>query len=340
MAWTKSEAEQYMSGKTFDEVNSSESSQTVEEKTTSPVDNVESTVAETTNAETSNDDVKPVEEEENSTGSDVIDNPEKVDSKTENKKGSKYSPEEKQKHAFAKEKNKRKEVQAKLNSTLKEIEELKAKLSKYEGLTRENFQGNEDAYQDYRLDQRFDQEKVNRLQQEYDAESLRIKQEEANEIANERLVNCYPDEAEQQKYQNLVYRAETAFNQLHPELGYEKFSDFLLSEEDKTVLGYLQDSDNSPKLIKHFIMKPEAAQRIMSMRNPYNKIVELKQLENRMLQHERVMASKNRTVMATPVKKEIPNTGKVINNTTINNGVDYTRPWSRKDAENYIANHK
>jgi hypothetical protein len=75
----------------------------------------------------------------------------------------------------------------------------------------------------------------------------------------------------------------------------------------------------------------------MTMRNPYNKFIELKQLENRMLQHERIMAGKAKS---TPEPKVLPDTGKVLNNNVIESGPDWNRPWSKQDAVNWIKSHK
>lgn len=339
---TKHEAEAYISGaKTIDEVDVEQTSQPAETETTSTVDNTTSTVDETAKSDTSNDEPgNDNPNEETVVSSNDTSNPEKIDaSKVENKaKGKSYTPEEKQKHAFMKEKNKRKELQAKFDAKQKEIEELQAKLKKYEGLTKENFKGDEDAYTDYKIDQRYDREKVDRLQKELSDEEHLARMEEAQQIAEYRLQTSYPDENERNQYQNLVMNAETNYAAMHPEIGYSKFSDFLNSEKDKTIIQFLQDSDNSPKLIRHFIHKPEVALKIMSMRNPYNKIVELKQLENRMLQHERMMTSQSKLQAKTP-KRELPNTGKVVSNTN-NTQTDYDRPWSKKEAEDWIRNHK
>lgn len=331
MGWTRADAAAYMSGeKSFEDIESSQTSQPDETGDTSTVDNVESAASDTANDETSTSSI----EEENSTSSDVTDDPEKVESKPENKKGQKrYSPEERQKHAFAKEKNKRKEVQAKLDERMKEIEDLKAKLAKYEGLSKEDFNGDEAAFTDYKIDQRFNREKIERLQKEYESEEYLARKEEAEQTAAYRLETNFPDKADQAKYQQLVVQAETDFASMHPEIGYPKFSEFLTSEKDRTILQYLQDSDNSPKLIRHFIHKPEVALRIMQMRNPYNKIVELKQLENRMMQHERMVASKAKAVLP---KRELPDTGKVVNNNTVNTETDYSKGWTRAEAEAYM----
>lgn len=334
---TKYEAEQIIRGeKTYDEVDSQPSS---EMDLNSSVDNTTSSATETAPVEktSDNEQVDTLPKEETVVSSDNTDSLEKVEDNVQNKKKS-YTPEEKQRHAFMKEKNKRKEIQSKLDAKQKEIEELQEKLKKYEGLTKEHFKGDDDAYTDYKIDRRYDQEKVERLQKEYDEESYRAQMEEAQQIADYRLQTNYPDENERNQYQNLVMRAESDFATLHPEIGYEKFSEFLKSEKDRTIIQYLQDSDNSPKLIRHFIHKPEVALKIMTMRNPYNKIVELKQLENRMLQFERMKSISN--VKIQPTKKELPNTGKVVSNSNNKSQLDYDRPWSKKECEEWLRNHK
>lgn len=332
---TKQEAEAYLNGnKTYEEITSStEDSQPAIEQNDSTEEHVDSSATETATVETSD---KTSVEEENSTSSDTEVNPEKVETDVKSKKNKQYTEEQKRQHAFAKEKNKRREVQAKLEAKQKEIEELQAKLKKYEGLSKKHFNDDEDAYYDYKVDRRLDQEKIARLQQEISDEEFAAKSEEAAQTAQYRLEKCYPSEEAQAKYQQLISNAETNYDKMHPEIGYSKFSDFLLSEKDQSILSYLQDTDNAPKLIRHFINKPEAALRIMTMRNPYNKIIELKQLENRMLQHERMNATKSNTTI---VKRELPNTGKVVTNGGNTAERDWTKPMSKKEAEQWLKSH-
>ena len=333
MPWSESDAIAYMNGsKTFDEVESSKTSQPSEENTESTAGNVEPTATETDKVETS--DVKETTEEDKSTGSDDIGNPEKVDKSVENKGNKKkYTPEQKTKHAFQKQKAK---FHERLDAKQKEIDELKEKLKKYEGLKKEDFNGDEDAWQDYRLDQRFGKEKVERLQKELNDEQLEQQRAEQAQIAQYRLEQCYPDAEQLEKYQQLVFQAETNFANMHPEIGYKSFSEFLQSEKDGTLISYLQDSDYSPKLINHFIHKPEAALKIMQLRNPLNKIVELKQLENRMQLHERLAAAK----AAEPPKEEprqLPNTGKVVSqNVNEQTSLWDKKAWTEKEALAYI----
>ena len=215
---------------------------------------------------------------------------------------------------------------------------LKEKLKKYEGLKKEDFNGDEDAWQDYRLDQRFGKEKVERLEKELTEEQQQQQREEQAQIAQYRLEQCYPEDEERSNYQELLYNAETNFNNMHPEIGYSKFSEFLQSEKDGTLISYLQDSDYSPKLIRHFIHKPEAALRIMQLRNPLNKIVELKQLENRMQLHDRIQAAKAaEAVQPKEEPRQLPNTGKVVSqNINEQTSLWDKKAWTEKEALAYI----
>jgi len=335
MSWTKSEAEAFLNGsKTFEEIsNTTVDPQSNDVSNDSTEEHVDSSATDTATVETSeNTSVKG----ESSTSTDEEVNPEKVETEVKSKKNKQYTEEQKRQHAFAKEKNKRREVQARLDAKQKEIDELQAKLKKYEGLSKKHFDDDEDAYYDYRVDRRLDEEKVARLQKEYSDEEYAAQAEEAAQTAQYRLEKCYPGQAEQQKYQQLISNAETDYAAMHPEIGYSKFSDFLLSEKDKTILSYLQDTDNAPKLIRHFIHKPEVALRIMTLRNPYNKVIELKQLENRMIQHERIASAKANTT----VKKELPNTGKVVTNAGNSTERDWSKPMSKREAELWMQSHK
>ena len=191
----------------------------------------------------------------------------------------------------------------------------------------------QDAYIDYKTDRKVDAAELNRLKDEEQAARM----EEAIQAAEQKEIDCFPDEAERSKYKQLITKAETSFATMHPELGFNKFSDLLLAEHDQSIIQYLQDSPNAPKLIKHFIYKPEAALSIMGKQNQYLKMIELRQLENRLLQHERIISSKSKPV----VKKELPNTGKVVTNqTSVSNDDIWNRPWSKKDAERYMRDHQ
>lgn len=282
-------------------------------------------------------------ENDNNAGNDGDDQgpekPEEVKADKQQAKKKTFTPLEKQRHAFKLEKDKRRNVEARLKEREDEIAKLKEQLEKYQGLTLDDFKGDTAAFTEYKVDQRLGKEKVENWSNEVEMQRRQMQMQEAAEIADYRCQQCYPDEQERAQYQELIMKAESDFANMHPEIGYEKFSDFLLSEKDRSVMQYLQDSDMAPKLIRHFIYKPEAALRIMSMKNPYNKFIELKQLENRMIQHERIVANKAK-VQAQPVQKVLPDTGKALKNNVIDGGTDWTKPWSKQDAINYINSHR
>lgn len=327
MSWSKSDAEAYLAGtKSLDDLSSSiEPSQPDTSNDQPAAEDAASTVSA---QPTADEPQETTSTEENTASSATDDNPEKVETEDKNKtkKSKAYTKEQKTQHAFAKEKSRRKAVEA-------ELAELKEKLKKYEGLSLEHFKNDQEAYNDYKLDRRFDEEKVKRLE----SEQAELVNEEAAETARRRVEACYPDEAEQAKYQNLIARAESDFESMHPGIGARSFSEFLLSEKDHAIISYLQDSDNAPKLIRHFIHKPEVAQRIMAMNNQYNKFFELKQLENRMLMFEKM--NKSKAEQSKVEKKVLPNTGKVAMSTTVNSGErDWTKPISRSEAERMLRN--
>ena len=326
MSWSKADAEAFLNGeKTYEELsNDTGTSQPDETKETSTADDAASTVSVQPTADEPQE-TETSSTEENTASSAAEVNPEKVNTEDKNKKkGKSYTKEQRTQHAFAKEKSRRRAVEA-------ELADLKEKLKKYEGLSLEHFKNDQEAYNDYKLDRRFDEEKVKRLE----SEQAELVNEEAAEVARMRVEACYPDEAEQAKYQNLIARAESNFESMHPEIGCKSFSEFLLQEKDRAIISYLQDSDNAPKLIRHFINKPEVAQRIMSMSNPYKKFFELQQLENRMMLHDRMT---KQAVTPRVEKKVLPNTGKVVQTNTVNSGneIDWTKPMTKREAEAYF----
>ena len=337
MAWTEQQANAYISGKSYDEVEGMNgTSQPNIQETESVASNVEPATAEqTTTAEPQNE--TPVKEEK-STSPVTEEGPEKAESVEQVTPKKVPTHDEKVAHSFAKMNRKNKDLQTKNESLLKEIETLKADLEKYKGLTENDFGGNKEQYDDYRFNQRWNNAMVERLQKEVDENENLIRSEENAEIAQERLMACFPDEVERGKYLMLANDAEQNFGLKHPEYGFKSFSEFLMSEEDKTVLAYLQDSDNSPKLIRHFINKPDVVDKIMKMRSPINKVVALNNLESRMIQMEKVRAAKETvpTKPLAPVKKELPDTGKIIQNANINEGFDFSKPMSEKDAIRYF----
>ena len=234
-------------------------------------------------------------------------------SKVKRKKS--YSKEERTQHAFKIQRDKLKESQNR-------IKELEEKLSKYDGMSKDKFDKDED-YIDYKISMSSDKRELERLKQE------RIQQqiEYAKDVSEQRILDNFSDSQEQEEYRKLLNIATHNFSALHPEYGIDNFADLIA--EDKTVLEYLADSDNAPRLIRHFIAKPESLLKIMRMTSPLNKHAALDKMEQAMVNYFR---TKNVKV------KPLQSTGRVVNN-RINNTSDtdkWNKKWSAQDALNYI----
>ena len=254
-----------------------------------------------------------VEDKASINNEDSVSDAKNSDVKVKRKKS--YSKEDKIQHAFKIQRDKLKESQNR-------IKELEEKLSKYDGMSKDKFDKDED-YIDYKVDMSSDKRELERLKQE------RIQQqiEYAKDVSEQRILDNFSDSQEQEEYRKLLNIATHNFSALHPEYGIDNFADLIA--EDKTVLEYLADSDNAPRLIRHFIAKPESLLKIMRMTSPLNKHAALDKMEQAMVNYFR---TKNVKV------KPLQSTGRVVNN-RINNTSDtdkWNKKWSAQDALNYI----
>lgn len=292
-----------------------------ESDTTNKVDNMEvdssATVDDKDNDKsksTSDETVSSEEDKDVEEASKDKDNKSNVNTESNNKK---YTRAERQKHAFKVQRDKLKESKAR-------IKELEDKLAKYDGLDKDKFDS-EDKYIDYKIDMKSDKRELERLKNEQTAQQM----EYANELSEQRIKNNFSDEKEEQEYRQLLDVAMNNFDRLHPEYGIKNFAD--LVSEDRIVLEYLADSDNAPRLIRHFIAKPESLLKIMRLSSPLNKHAALDKMEQSMMAYYR---SKNIT------KKPLPSTGRVVNNkiTTVNTD-KWNKKWSAADALNYLKNN-
>lgn len=304
---------------------------TVSESDTTKVDNMEvdssATVEDKSidkDKSTSDEIVSSVEDKDNDNDKSKSKSNDNDKSKTEasndkvnTESNKKYTRAERQKHAFKVQRDKLKESKAR-------IKELEDKLAKYDGLDKDKFDS-EDKYIDYKIDMKTDKRELERLKNEQTAQQM----EYANELAEQRIKNNFTNEQEEQEYRQLLDVAMNNFDRLHPEYGIKNFAD--LVSEDRTVLEYLADSDNAPRLIRHFIAKPESLLKIMRLSSPLNKHAALDKMEQSMMAYYR---SKNIT------KKPLPSTGRVVNNkmTTVNTD-KWNKKWSAADALNYLKNN-
>ena len=286
-----------------------DSSATVEDKS---IDNDKSK-----DKSTSDEIVSSVEDNDKSNDKSNEASNDNVTTESNNNNNKKYTRAERQKHAFKVQRDKLKESKAR-------IKELEDKLAKYDGLDKDKFDS-EDKYIDYKIDMKSDKRELERLKNEQTAQQM----EYANDLAEQRIKNNFSNEQEEQEYRQLLDVAMNNFDRLHPEYGIKNFAD--LVSEDRTVLEYLADSDNAPRLIRHFIAKPESLLKIMRLSSPLNKHAALDKMEQSMMAYYR---SKNIT------KKPLPSTGRVVNNkmTTVNTD-KWNKKWSAADALNYLKNN-
>ena len=301
---------------------------TVSESDTTKVDNMEvdsSATVEDNDKSNNNDKSKSTSDEivsseednDKSNDNDKSKSEASKDEVTTESNNKKYTRAERQKHAFKVQRDKLKESKAR-------IKELEDKLAKYDGLDKDKFDS-EDKYIDYKIDMNSDKRELERLKNEQTAQQM----EYANDLAEQRIKNNFSNEQEEQEYRQLLDVAMNNFDRLHPEYGIKNFAD--LVSEDRTVLEYLADSDNAPRLIRHFIAKPESLLKIMRLSSPLNKHAALDKMEQSMMAYYR---SKNIT------KKSLPSTGRVVNNkmTTVNTD-KWNKKWSAADALNYLKNN-
>lgn len=249
-----------------------------------------------------------------------------------------FTREDRQKHAFKMEKEKRRRITEQLRLREEEVKDLKERLEKYQNLQRADFNSDEE-YSDYRMDwklaQRELREKTQALEERKRLEDRRDRIEE-----NKRRVNlCFPSENERNQYQNLITEGEVSFGENHPEYGVKTFSEFLASEPDLTLVRYLEDSENSPRLLRHFLLKPDTAKRIMSMKNPLNKVMELRALESRMVSYFSKKNQEKNQENHTP-EKRLPQTGSIARSNSLSSGVKYNQAWSKKDAESWLQSRR
>lgn len=304
---------------------------TVSESDTTKVDNMEVDSSATVEDKSNDKDKSNDNDKSKSTSDEIVSSVEDKDKSndkskteasndnvtTESNNNKKYTRAERQKHAFKVQRDKLKESKAR-------IKELEDKLAKYDGLDKDKFDS-EDKYIDYKIDMKTDKRELERLKNEQTAQQM----EYANELAEQRIKNNFTNEQEEQEYRQLLDVAMNNFDRLHPEYGIKNFAD--LVSEDRTVLEYLADSDNAPRLIRHFIAKPESLLKIMRLSSPLNKHAALDKMEQSMMAYYR---SKNIT------KKPLPSTGRVVNNkmTTVNTD-KWNKKWSAADALNYLKNN-
>ena len=177
--------------------------------------------------------------------------------------------------SFRKEKEKRKRMQAnyerQIASLQKEISGYKSKMDS-EGFDRKSDDGIQTL-----IDRKSAEKELARLEEEQ--ESLAMQEDlEENE---RRITTCFPDEADQRIYRQLV------------ENGGRKFADKLANyDKDNVILSGLDDCEISPIVIRVLMTKPEFLNEILSKRTRHARELAFDSLVNRLKVADKIVREK------------------------------------------------
>lgn len=162
----------------------------------------------------------------------------------------KYSKDERMAHAFAREKQKRKEQKEKYEAKIKDLTE---KLEKYKGLKLEDFGGNTDDFVNWKLEEQKMQEEVKLAKQ-------RIEDNDAQDLREEteRRVNLsFGTAEERQEYEELISNKWPSFKQ-----ALDKF------DPEHVVINYLSSLEKYPLVLKKLMTDMDALKMVFRDRSP------------------------------------------------------------------------
>lgn len=216
----------------------------------------------------------------------------------------KYSKQEQMNYAFAKEKAKRKKLEAR-------IAELEEENKKFKDLNVEDFKNDQQKYTDYLVDRKMNEMEKSRLQAEYESS----RSEEAEKINQYRINQCFEAQEDRDAYNSLIQKNGKQF------LAYLDKND-----PQQAVLGYLDDCDVSPIIIRLMMTRQDIRDSIMSKSTPYAKTVALDKLADRIVYAQNVIKQKAAKANAEPAKPNLPVIGKVTKSETTNTDIDLSDP--------------
>jgi len=229
-----------------------------------------------------------------------------------------YSKQEKIDFAFQKEKAKRKKLEAR-------IKELEEENKKYKGLKLEDFKNDSEQFTNYLVDQKIREIEKKRLEDEYRTSKMM----EAEEVNRQRIAECFPDEVEQSKYNELVTKNGKNFVELLDE-----------KDPDQVVLGFLDDSPISPLLIRIMMTNKEYRDEVLGKSSPYARQSAMERLEQKVLWARQQLANKvkkeqQETTEQKPQKPQIPVVGSVTQSDPSNGSVikDYNAELERLNKQ-------
>lgn len=190
-----------------------------------------------------------------------------ADGKNPPKRKKDYTQQERFDYAFRREKERAERLISAKDARIKELE---GKLKREKGLTIDDFNGDQKAFDDYRIEQKISAHEVERLKGEKDGESRAIAEQESGIVHKRRIDACFGDDAERrQRYSQLLERNAN------------KFLDYLgRVDPQETVLQYLDDCENEPLVTEILMTKPDVLAKVLAPKNPYLRMIELNKLGN------------------------------------------------------------
>lgn len=193
----------------------------------------------------------------------------------------KYTKQEQIDYAFQKKQAKIKKLEAR-------VRELEEREKERKNLTIEDFNNKVDDYVNYAVDKKDAEREKNRLVEELSD----YKKEEFDAIQNERVSRCFPNESDRDSYNKLVA---------------EHGNDFLKIvdryDPEEVVLGFLDDSDVSPVLLRLLMTSKTHRDNVLSKHSPYAKQRAMESLENSVKFAMAKLAKQRETKSVQPVEQ-------------------------------------
>ena len=161
----------------------------------------------------------------------------------------------------------------------------------------------DEGYIDYAIAKKVREAEIARAKQEV-ADSRNIEYAELNE---KRMDDCFPDATEKQKYLDLV--------KSH---GKEFLAELDSNDPEGVVLGYLDDSDIAPLLIRVMMTSEQYKNDVLSKTSPWSRAIALDRLANGIRYAKEKLKEKNASTPTpenvsepAPAKQAMPIVGKV-----------------------------
>lgn len=231
---------------------------------------------------------------------------------SESKSKSKYTQQDKINHSFSKLKAKNK---AKIERLESEIASLKKQLEQHQNKTVNDFKSQEE-YLDARQDAR------------WNLRELEKRNNELKELKDEQII-----ERNQNRF-NTLYATEEAKQSYIEAWNIGKQNGVLEAiNNDKVIMDFLHDSEYGPKLLEHFIRRPEVLERFINIENTGRKNHELYSLEDRLVKF--LSSQNNKTV----TKEEPEHKSLVVENKNSNSiiGKQITKSDTIKSTDDFAS---